>query len=130
MKRSSLLSGVALIMTALLGLGCAQVPQLLAALRTGPVQLKAWGPGTVFGSIDAAAVDALTYAYLQAEAAHNTELMRGGTIYATRSGYSYGEIHVAGPLGAHREREKGVCDEVFRKGIAVIRSWGTFSSPI
>jgi len=62
--------------------------------------LEARGPGVVFASIEAAAIDALTYAYLQAQAAHNTELMRGGTIYATRSGYTYGEIHVAKPLRA------------------------------
>jgi hypothetical protein len=62
--------------------------------------LEARGPGAVFASIEAAAIDALTYAYLQAQAAHNTELMRGGTIYATRGGYSYGEIHVAKRLRA------------------------------
>jgi hypothetical protein len=50
------------------------------------------GPG--LRPAEAAAIDALTYAYLQAEAAHNTELMRGGTIHATRGGYSYDEIHV------------------------------------
>jgi hypothetical protein len=93
MQRSSTRSGVALSLTALLGLGCAQLP-LPVGLRTQPLELEAWGPGTVFASIEAAAIDALTYAYLQAEAAHNSELMRGGTIYATRGGYSYGEIHV------------------------------------
>jgi hypothetical protein len=93
MKRSSTRSGVALSLTALLGLGCAYLP-LPAALRTQPLELQAWGPGTVFASIEAAAIDALTYAYLQAEAAHDAELMRGGTIHATRGGYSYGEIHV------------------------------------
>jgi hypothetical protein len=93
---------LALIVTVPLGLGCAQLPQLLAARKTEPAQLEARGPGTVFASIEAAAVDSLTYAYLQAQAAHDTELMRGGTIYATRGGYSYGEIHVARPLSAHR----------------------------
>ena len=95
MKRSSVRSGVALSLTALLGLGCAQVP-LLASLRSDSVQLEAWGPGTVFASVEAAAVDALTYAYLQAQAAHDTELVRGGTIYRVGKGYSYSEIHVAG----------------------------------
>ena len=101
MKRSSTLSGVALSLTALLGLGCAQVP-LLAAFGAEPVQLEAWGPGTVFASVEAAAVDALTYAYLQAQAAHDTERVRGGTIYRVGEGFSYGEILVAGPWGAHR----------------------------
>ena len=68
--------------------------------RGDPQRLEARGPGAVFASIEAAAIDALTYAYLQAQAAHNTELMRGGTIYATRGGYSYGEIHVAKRLRA------------------------------
>ena len=93
---------LALIASAPLGLGCAQRPQLLAARKTDPIKIEARGPGTVFASIGAAAVDALTYAYLQAQAAHHTELMRAGTIYATRGGYSYGEIHVAKPSSAFR----------------------------
>jgi hypothetical protein len=96
MKRSATRSGVALSLAALLGLGCAQLP-LLAAFKEEPVQLEARGPGAVFQSIDAAAVDALTYAYLQAQAAHETQLMRGGPIHRTAKGYSYSEIHVAGP---------------------------------
>jgi hypothetical protein len=104
MKRSSVLSGVALSLTALLSLGCAQVPQFLAAFRAEPVQLEAWGPGTLFASVEAAAIDALTYAYLQAQAAHDTELVRGGTIYPVGTGYSYGEIHVAGREVPHEIR--------------------------
>jgi hypothetical protein len=94
---------LALVLTAALGLGCAQVP-LLAAFRAEPVQLEAWGPGMVFQSIEAAAIDALTYAYLQAQAAHDTERVRGGTIYRVGKGYSYGEVHVAGPQAAYRVR--------------------------
>jgi hypothetical protein len=93
MKRSSTRSNVALSLIALLGLGCARLP-LPAVFGTEPVTLKAWGPGTVFPSVEAAAIDALTYAHLQAEAAHDTEVMRGGTIHATRGGYSYDAIHV------------------------------------
>ena len=76
---------------------CTVVP---AAAETQALEVR--GPGAVFASIEAAAVDALTYAYLQAEAAHDTELMRGGTIHATRGGYSYGEIRVARPLRANK----------------------------
>jgi hypothetical protein len=103
MSRNLRIIGVSLALTvdALLGLGCAQLPQLLAH-KTEPVQLEARGPGAEFPSIEAAAVDALTYAYLQAQAAHGTELMRGGTIYRVGEGFSYGEILVAGPWGAHR----------------------------
>jgi hypothetical protein len=56
----------------------------------------------VFPSIEAAAIDALTYAHLSAQDLRDTARMRGGTIYATRGGYSYDKIHVAGPLSAHR----------------------------
>ena len=100
MKRSLRIFGVNLAITliGLLGLGCAQMGPLLAAFGKAPVQLEARGPGTRFGSIDAAAVDALTYAYLQARDAHDTKRMRGGTVYRVNGGFSYGEIHVAGPL--------------------------------
>ena len=102
MRGSSVLSGVALSLTALLGLGCAQTPQFLAAFRSAPVQLEARGSGAVFPTIEAAAVDALTYAYLQGLATRNSERMRGGAIYRTGDGYSYGDLHVAGPLDTHR----------------------------
>jgi hypothetical protein len=100
MKSNPRIFGVslALTLTALLGLGCAQMGPLLAAFGKAPVQLEARGPGAVFGRIDAAAVDALTYAYLQAQAAHDTERMRGGTVHRVDGGFSYGEIQVAGPL--------------------------------
>jgi hypothetical protein len=64
--------------------------------------LTAYGPGTVFPSIEAAAVDALTYAYLSARAERTTERTRGGSIYATRGGYSYDEIRVAGRIAPQR----------------------------
>jgi hypothetical protein len=75
-------------------LGCAQMGDLLADLDTTP-QLKAWGPGTVFPSIETAAVDALIHTYLQASNEKDTERMRAGTIYRVDTGYSYGEIHTA-----------------------------------
>ncbi len=100
MKRSLRIFGVNLAITliGLLGLGCAQMGPLMTAFGKAPVQLEARGPGTLFGSVDAAAVDALTYAYLQARDAHDTKRMRGGTVYRVDGGFSYGEIHVAGPL--------------------------------
>jgi hypothetical protein len=81
--------------------GCAQMGHLSAARDTKP-QLEAWGPETVFPSIEAAAVDALIYTYLQARNGHDTERMRAGTIYSVDTGYSYGEIHVAGSLLAYQ----------------------------
>ena len=60
-----------------------------------PVQLSARGPGALFPSIDAAAIDALTYAYLQGRKTSDPKLMSGGTIHPVAGGYSYGEIHRA-----------------------------------
>jgi hypothetical protein len=71
--------------------------QFLADLDTKP-KLEAWGPGTVFPSIETAAVDALIYTYLQARHGHDTERVRGGTIYSVDLGYRYREIHVASGL--------------------------------
>jgi hypothetical protein len=101
MRATSVFSRLALTLTVLLGLGCAQ---LLAAFEKSSPHLEARGPAAVFGSIDAAAVDALTYAYLEGVAGHDTKRMRGGTIYFVEGGYSYGEIQVAGPLAPHRVR--------------------------
>jgi hypothetical protein len=81
--------------------GCAQMGHLLTDLDTKP-KVEAWGPGTVFPSIETAAVDALVYTYLQARNARDTERMRAGTIYSVDAGYSYGEIHVASRSLAHR----------------------------
>ncbi len=81
--------------------GCAQMGHFLAALDTRP-QLEAWGPETVFPSVETAAVDALIYTYLQASNGQDTERMRAGTIYSVDAGYSYGEIHVASGLLAYQ----------------------------
>jgi hypothetical protein len=88
---------LALGLTAPLSLGCAQVSQLLATFETAAPHLEARGPGTVFGSIECAAVDALIYAYLQTQTARDARV-RAGTIYATGEGYSYDEPVVAAPL--------------------------------
>ena len=85
--------GLSLI-AALATSGCAQMGHFLAALDTKP-RLEAWGPETVFPSIEAAAVDALIYTYLQARNDQDMQRMRAGTIYSVETGYSYGEIHVA-----------------------------------
>jgi hypothetical protein len=85
--------------TALLGLACAPLQRTvdgIAALRTAPLELDAQGPGTVFPTVEAAAVDALTWSYRQAREARDTERLRAGTIHPVGNGYSYGEIHEAG----------------------------------
>jgi hypothetical protein len=68
-----------------------------------PVQLSARGPGALFESIDEAAIDALTYAYLQARSACEPEFMRGGTIHPVGDGYySYDESSRADRLSLNR----------------------------
>jgi hypothetical protein len=94
------LMGLSLVV-AMATLGCTPMGHLLANLDTRP-QLEAWGPGTVFPAVEAAAVDALIYTYLQASNERDTERMRAGTIYSVDAGYSYGEIHVARNLLEHR----------------------------
>ena len=92
---------LALALTALLAVGCAQIPQLspdfVAGLKNPPLELEVRGPGAVFESVEAAAIDALTYSYLQARESGDVERMRAGTIQRSGSGYTYGEIHVASP---------------------------------
>jgi len=80
---------------------CAPLGRYLATLDTKP-QLEAWGPGTVFSSVEAAAVDGLVYAYLQAREAKDLKRMRGGTIYPVEDGYTYGEVHLASVLLAYQ----------------------------
>jgi hypothetical protein len=85
----------------------ASQPGLVAVVagtfEAAPLQLEAEGPGALFTSIDAAAIDALTYAYLQARGACDPEHMRGGTIHPVGEGfYSYGEIYRAKRGNLHR----------------------------
>jgi hypothetical protein len=89
------------VIAVLATLGCSQMSIFLTALDTKP-QLEAWGPGTVFPSVETAAVDALIYTYLRADRAHDTDRMYGGTIYKLAEGYSYGEVHAASGLLAHK----------------------------
>ena len=77
-------------------------PAAEAALSDGAQPLHARGPGALFASVEAAAVDALTYAHLQALEARDTARIRGGTIYVIDGRYSYGEIQLGNPLTPHR----------------------------
>ena len=73
-----------------------------AALSDGAQPLLARGPGALFTSVDAAAVDALTYAHLQARKTRDAARIRGGTIYTVGDRYSYGEIQLGNPLNPHQ----------------------------
>ena len=77
-------------------------PPAEAVLWGGVQSLHARGPGALFTSVEAAAVDALTYAYLQAHDSRDSVRIRGGTIYPVGDRYSYGEIQLANPLTPHR----------------------------
>jgi hypothetical protein len=91
-----------LTLTAFMGVGCAPVQQLLTAFEQRRPAVEARGPGTLFPSVEAAAVDALSWSYLRAHRERNSDQMRAGTISRKEGGYSYGEIHISGPLLAHR----------------------------
>jgi hypothetical protein len=88
-----------LALTALLAVGCAQISPLssdfITGLKSPPLELEARGPGAVFDSVEEAAIDALTYSYLQARETGEIARMRAGTIRRSGAGYTYGEIHVA-----------------------------------
>ena len=92
--------GLSLIV-ALTSVGCAQMTNLAAGYDT-KLQIEAWGPGTVFPSVETAAVDALIYTYMQAISARDTGRMRAGTIHRMDGGFSYGEIHVGRNLLTYR----------------------------
>jgi len=77
-------------------------PAAEASLANEARPLHARGPGALFASIEAAAVDALTYAHIRALEARDTECIRGGTIYSIDGRYSYGEIQLGNPLTPHR----------------------------
>ena len=77
-------------------------PAAKAISSDGVPPLHAQGPGALFTRVEAAAVDALTYAYLQAHKARDTARIRGGTIYSVGGHYSYGEIQLGNPLSPHR----------------------------
>ena len=107
MRNSPPLALILLTATALLGLACAPLHSPangMGALRAAPPDLEAQGPGTVFSSAEAAAVDALTYFHLQALDARQTGRMRAGTIHRVGDGYSYDEVHLAGALSRHQVR--------------------------
>jgi len=95
-----------LALSAALVLGCAQLPELPSSLaarpKTSPIEIDVRGPGAVFETIDAAAVDALAYSYLQGRETGELPRMRAGTIRRSGAGYTYDEIYVANPRSARR----------------------------
>jgi hypothetical protein len=60
------------------------------------------GPGSVLPSVEAAAVDGLAWAYLEARRSDRERFMHGATIYPEGDGYAYGPIQVARPAEPDR----------------------------
>jgi hypothetical protein len=85
-----------------------------AALVDGAQPLHVRGPGAWFTSVEAAAIDALTYAYLQAHKANDAARIRGGTIFPIGGHYSYGTIQLGNPLSPHQIRYRFGPREVAR----------------
>ena len=56
------------------------------------------GPGAVFDSIEAAAVDGLAFAHQVQLESRNKRLSRGGAVVAVANGYTYGALDTARPV--------------------------------
>lgn len=85
----------------ILGLGCATHSGDRAGVTYEPS-----GPGTIFPTIEMAAVDGLAYGYKSGLEENNAELSRGGTIVRVHGGYTYGDLVVASPLAPMQIRYK------------------------
>lgn len=104
MQRSILVSSL-MLLGLLAGSGCAisaSAPDLVAT-RAEVQPLRPRGPGAVFESADAAAIDGLWLAYLETleQDRAGTQRARGGTVFPVAGGFSYT------PLVAAREATPG-----------------------
>jgi hypothetical protein len=79
-----------LIIAAVTAIGCANSSRWADRLAMEPA-----GPGIVFDSVDAAAVDGLAYAYLTARQTGKSHLAHGGTILRVDGGFIYAPLNVA-----------------------------------
>ncbi len=76
-----------------LGVSCAVGPLQLGQRGLAPAEPA--GPGTVFVTVEDAAVDALAHAYRKASRRQQRQRAWGGTVYRVEHGYSY-EVPRAG----------------------------------
>jgi hypothetical protein len=67
-----------------------------------PDRVTPRGPGAVFASVEAAAVDGLAWAHREQLVSANPRLSRGGTIVGVEGGYSYRELVAASPAAPDR----------------------------
>ena len=82
-----------LLAAALAMLGCATTTS-----HGGRVAFEPFGPGHVFSSLDAAAVDAMAWSVTDARRTAKEGRMYGGAITAVEGGFTYEEPTVASPV--------------------------------
>ena len=58
-------------------------------------EVRPRGPGHVFSTIEAAAIDGLAFAHLQERSASGARVSRGGTVYVVEGGYGYRQLRKA-----------------------------------
>ena len=69
-------------------MACAGLPLAAGATDSSRVGLRAQGPGAVFETVEAAAIDALSYAHIE-ETLTQRRSLRVGVIQRVENGYSY-----------------------------------------
>jgi len=81
----------------------------LALVLAGPVladgddaPVRPLGPGAVFDSIQAAALDGLAFAHQESVDSRNPRLSRGGAVVRVEQGFSYGPLVEARPADPDR----------------------------
>lgn len=91
----------------LAGTGCA-TGILQRGHHAAPI-VEAAGPGTVFATIDEAAVDGLAYSYRRAKQLDGGQSALGGTVFKVAEGYSYETSQPARRLDGSIEIACGSC---------------------
>ena len=88
---------VPLFVVAILGIGFGLGCALTGPHSSGQIAFLPAGPGTVFDTVEDAAIDGLAHAYLLSKADGNSGLMYGGTIRPEKAGFTYDPLVSATP---------------------------------
>jgi hypothetical protein len=97
-------------------IACAGLPLTAGATDSARTGLRAQGPGAVFDSVEAAAIDALSYAHLE-ETLTERRSLRVGVIHRVENGYSYTAAKrsaASSPLTAYSIRYRLRANDVAR----------------
>jgi len=97
-------------------IACVGLPLTAGATDSARLGLKAQGPGAVFDTVEAAAIDALSYAHLE-ETLTQRRSLRVGVIHRVENGYSYTAAKrstASSPLTACSVRYQLRADDVAR----------------